>query len=198
MTDPPYRSRQAATETDLFAAVYARPGAFPKPGHWSVLTVTQSGGGSLAAPDAGRGRHARQGPDPRGRRGRPEGRRPTRSPRPRATRSRSTPAIPTAARRCTGVLRRRRRQEAGRAAVRDAAAVPVARLRPRDRHRAADEGEVRRPGWTFIHQEVYADNDPQQGAAQAAAGSSTCARSRGCSSSAPTARSPPGWRAPSA
>ena len=42
------------------------------------------------------------------------------------------------------VVRRRRRQEAGRAAVLDAAAVPVARLRPGDRHRAADEGQVRR------------------------------------------------------
>jgi hypothetical protein len=50
VTDPPYRSRQAASETDLFAAVYAAQVRFPKPGPWSVLTVTQSGGGMLAAP----------------------------------------------------------------------------------------------------------------------------------------------------
>ena len=50
VTDPPFRSRQAAAETDLFAAVYAADVPFPKPGTWSVLTVTQSGGGLVAAP----------------------------------------------------------------------------------------------------------------------------------------------------
>ena len=50
VTDPPYRSRQAAAETDLFAAVYAAEVPFPKAGPWSVLTVTQSGGGFVAAP----------------------------------------------------------------------------------------------------------------------------------------------------
>jgi hypothetical protein len=50
VTDPPYRSRQAATEADLFAAVYAAEVPFPKAGPWSVLTVTQSGGGLVAAP----------------------------------------------------------------------------------------------------------------------------------------------------
>ena len=33
VTDPPYRSRQAASETDLFAAVYGAQVRFPKPGH---------------------------------------------------------------------------------------------------------------------------------------------------------------------
>jgi hypothetical protein len=50
VTDPAYRSRQAASETDLFAAVYAAEVPFPKAGDWSVLTVTQSGGGLQAAP----------------------------------------------------------------------------------------------------------------------------------------------------
>jgi hypothetical protein len=50
VTDPPFRSRQAASETDLFAAVYAAEVPFPKAGSWSVLTVTQSGGGLVAAP----------------------------------------------------------------------------------------------------------------------------------------------------
>src|SRR4051795_6275328 len=50
VTDPPFRSRQAASESDLFAAVYAAHVRFSKPGPWSVLTVTQAGGGMLAAP----------------------------------------------------------------------------------------------------------------------------------------------------
>jgi len=50
VTDPPFRSRQAAAETDLFAAVYGAQVRFPKPGNWSVLTVTQAKGGMLAAP----------------------------------------------------------------------------------------------------------------------------------------------------
>jgi hypothetical protein len=50
VTDPPFRSRQAASETDLFAAVYGAEVPFTKPGPWSVLTVTQSSGGMVAAP----------------------------------------------------------------------------------------------------------------------------------------------------
>jgi hypothetical protein len=50
VTDPAFRSRQAASEGDLFAAVYGANVPFSKPGNWSVLTVTQSGGGMLAAP----------------------------------------------------------------------------------------------------------------------------------------------------
>ena len=49
VTDPPYRSRQAAAETDLFAAIYAADVPFGKPGTWSVLTVTESGDGLVAA-----------------------------------------------------------------------------------------------------------------------------------------------------
>jgi len=50
VTDPAFRSRQAASEADLFAAVYGAHVKFSKPGRWSVLTVTQAGGGMLAAP----------------------------------------------------------------------------------------------------------------------------------------------------
>jgi len=50
VTDPAFRSRQAASESDLFAAVYGADVTFSKPGQWSVLTVTQAGGGMLAAP----------------------------------------------------------------------------------------------------------------------------------------------------
>jgi hypothetical protein len=50
VTDPAFRSRQAASESDLFAAVYGADVKFSKPGEWSVLTVTQAKGGMLAAP----------------------------------------------------------------------------------------------------------------------------------------------------
>jgi hypothetical protein len=52
VTDPPFRSRQAASETDLFAAVYAAQVPLDKPGNWSVLVVTQSNGGLVAAPSS--------------------------------------------------------------------------------------------------------------------------------------------------
>jgi hypothetical protein len=48
VTDPPFRSKQAATDTAPFAAVYAADVPFTKPGPWSVLTVTHSGGGLVA------------------------------------------------------------------------------------------------------------------------------------------------------
>jgi hypothetical protein len=44
LTQPRYRSKQAATAGDPFAAVYAAQVPFTKPGHWSVLVATQSGG----------------------------------------------------------------------------------------------------------------------------------------------------------
>jgi hypothetical protein len=50
VTDPAFRSQQAASESDLFAAVYAAQVPLDRPGNWSVLTVTQSGGGLMAAP----------------------------------------------------------------------------------------------------------------------------------------------------
>ncbi|HET8949283.1 MAG TPA: hypothetical protein VFN44_02200 [Solirubrobacteraceae bacterium] len=50
VTDPAFRSRQAASENDLFAAVYGADVKFTKPGPWSVLTVTKANGGMLAAP----------------------------------------------------------------------------------------------------------------------------------------------------
>ena len=50
VTSPAFRSKQAATESDPFAAIYAADVAFSKPGRWTLLAVTQSGGGLLAAP----------------------------------------------------------------------------------------------------------------------------------------------------
>ena len=50
VTEPPYRSKQAATESDPFAAVYAANVPLNKAGPWSVLVVTQRGDDMLAAP----------------------------------------------------------------------------------------------------------------------------------------------------
>jgi hypothetical protein len=50
VTDPPYRSEQAATEADPFAAVYAAQVPFAKPGNYSLLAVTLVDGQPVAAP----------------------------------------------------------------------------------------------------------------------------------------------------
>ena len=50
VTDAPYRSEQAATETDPFAAVYAAQVPFAKPGAYSVMAVTLVDGQPVAAP----------------------------------------------------------------------------------------------------------------------------------------------------
>jgi hypothetical protein len=50
VTDAPYRSEQAATESDPFAAVYAAQVPFDKPGDYSVLAVSIVDGKPVAAP----------------------------------------------------------------------------------------------------------------------------------------------------
>jgi hypothetical protein len=50
VTDAPYRSQQAATEADPFAAIYAARVPLPRPGRYSVLAVTLVGGKPVAAP----------------------------------------------------------------------------------------------------------------------------------------------------
>jgi hypothetical protein len=50
VTEGRYRSKQAATEADPFAAVYAAQVPFKRPGDYSILAVTQSGGKRVAAP----------------------------------------------------------------------------------------------------------------------------------------------------
>lgn len=49
VTEGRYRSKQAATEADPFAAVYAAQVPFRKPGTYSILAVTQANGKNLAA-----------------------------------------------------------------------------------------------------------------------------------------------------
>jgi hypothetical protein len=50
VTDAPYRSQQAATEADPFAAIYAAQVPFGKPGSYSVMAVTLVNGRPVAAP----------------------------------------------------------------------------------------------------------------------------------------------------
>jgi hypothetical protein len=50
ITEGRYRSRQAAEETDPFAAVYEAQVEFDKKGPWAVLAVTKSGNTFVAAP----------------------------------------------------------------------------------------------------------------------------------------------------
>ena len=51
VTDPPFRSEQAATEADPFAAVYAAEVDLPaKPGEYAVMAVTLVDGKPVAAP----------------------------------------------------------------------------------------------------------------------------------------------------
>src|SRR5919106_3396823 len=50
ITEGRYRSRQAAEETDPFAAVYQATVPFEKKGPWAVLAVTQVGNTFVAAP----------------------------------------------------------------------------------------------------------------------------------------------------
>jgi hypothetical protein len=50
LTQGRYRSKQAATEADPFAAVYSAQVPFKKPGKYSILAVTKTGAKSVAAP----------------------------------------------------------------------------------------------------------------------------------------------------
>jgi len=50
LTKPAFRSRQAAGEGDLFAAVYAAQVPFEKPGQWEILTVSRLDGKLIGSP----------------------------------------------------------------------------------------------------------------------------------------------------
>lgn len=52
VTEGRYRSKQAATEQDPFAAIYSAQVPFKRPGRYSVLAVTTVGGKQIAAPGA--------------------------------------------------------------------------------------------------------------------------------------------------
>ena len=133
ITEGRYRSRQAAEETDPFAAVYQANVQFDQKGPWAVLAVTQTGNTFVAAPANVTVVDEEGGRDPRRRRGGAEGgdrhaglRRRQRGPARHAH---------AAERHARAEPRQGGRQEARGAAVLDPAALPVARLRAGDRHR---------------------------------------------------------------
>ena len=160
VTEAPYRSQQAATEADPFAAVYAAQVPFAKPGQYSVMAVTLVDGKPVAAPGQLKVITSARGQGPRGRRAGAEGadrhgrrppaatsRRSTRAAR-RATCTRTSPTCSARSRsRCCS----RRRSCASRAS---AARSSTSALQLRARY--GDQVE-------FIHQEVYTDNDPNKG-----------------------------------
>ena len=168
ITDPPFRSKQAATETDPFSAVYAAAGAVHQEGPVVGADRHPVGRRAGGRADPAQGRRQGRGPDP-GRSARPAPKVQTDTiDSAKGDEEKIDTRRPARARAAPRVVRRRGRQEAGRAAVLHAAAVPVARLRAGDRHRAADEGEVRlqdglHPSGGLRRQR------PQQGPARAAA-----------------------------
>ena len=78
LTEGRYRSKQAATEADPFAAVYAAQVPFKKPGNYSILAVTQTGAKTFAAPGQIKVIAPGRRPHPRGRRAPRRRSRPTR------------------------------------------------------------------------------------------------------------------------
>jgi len=50
LTEPRFRSQQAASEKDPFAAIYTAEVPVPKPGIWNALVVSDTGGRRIAAP----------------------------------------------------------------------------------------------------------------------------------------------------
>ena len=160
LTQGRYRSKQAATEADPFAAVYAAQVPFKKPGKYSILAVTKDGAKTVAAPGQVNVVSKAARPHPRGRRAHAEGADRHQGVGPAATSPRSTRAA--ARRHAREVVRLRGRQEAGRADHRHAAAVPVARLRPGGRRREQMKSRYGKQV-EFIHQEVYKNNDAKQG-----------------------------------
>ena len=161
ITKPAYRSQQAATEGDPFAAVYAAQVPLPRPGSYTAA------GGDAGRRQAGRraagdqGDRRRQGPHPGGRPGRRRRCRPTPSPRRAATSRPSTPG----ARRATCTTSPSPTWSATKPVAllfatpqlcQSRVCGPVVDIALQLKARYGDRIE-------FIHQEVYVDNDVKKG-----------------------------------
>ena len=173
----PFRSRQAATEEDPFAAVYGARVPLRKPGDYSVMAVSLvDGRPSRRPPRSPPWRRAR--PHPGGRRARAargDGHGGVGARRPRLDRH---------ARAAQRVLHEKSLAEVlGKEPVALLFATPQL-CASRVCGPVVDEAlqlEARYGDrMTFIHQEVYVDNDPSKGCASRCAASG-CRRSRGCS-----------------
>ena len=197
LTDTRYRSKQAATTEDPFVAVYGADVEFPK-----KRQVRGAGDDQAARRHAHRrdrpGRRSRPRAPTRSRASATRRRRstPTRWRAPRATSPRSTRAIPPSDMHDVDFA-----DVVGKKPVallfstpqlcQSRVCGPVTDIELQMKSKYGDKMD-------FIHQEVYVDNDINKGLRRAAAGSSTCRPSRGCSSSTRRARSPRGSRARSA
>ena len=175
LTEPRYRSKQAATETeDPFVAVYARRREVrqARPVRRAGRDQASDGGSSARPGRSGLDQGRRPGPGRR--REGAEGRTPTRSRPPRATSRRSTRASRRAT--CTtstsptsSARSRSRCCSPRRSCAQSRVCGPVTDIALQMQAKYGDQMD-------FIHQEVYVDNDAQQGPARAAASSSTCRR----------------------
>jgi len=159
VTDPPYRSQQAATEADPFAAVYAARVPFAKPGTYSVMAVTLVDGKPVAAPSQIEVRSSARDRIPEVGEQAPEVQTDT-----VASAGGDVEAIDT--RRPTSDMHADFSKVVGRKPVallfatpqlcQSRVCGPVVDVALQLRARYGDEVE-------FIHQEVYADNDPDKG-----------------------------------
>ena len=143
-----------------------RPGAVQAPGDYSILAVTKDGAKTLAAP--GQIKVVTKGQDRIPEVGEPRAEGADGHEGLRARRPLDDRHAHAALGHARALVRRRGRQEAGGAAVRHAAAVPVAGLRPGGRRRARAEVALRRPRRVHPPGGLRGQR-PEQGPARAAA-----------------------------
>jgi hypothetical protein len=159
VTDGPYRSQQAATEADPFAAVYAAQVPLPKTGKYAVMAVTLVNGKPVAAP--GQLQVTTSGEDPVPEVGEPAPKVETDTV---ASAGGDVEAIDT--RRPTSDMHANFAERVGKKPVallfatpqlcQSRVCGPVVDVALQLRSRYGDRVE-------FIHQEVYTDNDPNKG-----------------------------------
>jgi hypothetical protein len=159
VTEPPFRSRQAATEADPFAAVYEAEGVpLDEPGRWVLLVVTKVGTDFVAAPTEIRVARTSSVPEP--------GDRPPRVETDTVASAGSIQAIDTRRPPAPELHRTSFADVVGKKPVvllfatpqlcQSRVCGPVVDLALQLRERYGDRVE-------FIHQEVYVDNDPKKG-----------------------------------
>jgi hypothetical protein len=159
VTDAPYRSQQAATEADPFAAVYAAQVPFRKPGSYSVMAVTLVGGKPVAAPSQVKVITRAQDKIPE-----------VGEPAPKV----QTDTVASAGGNVEAIDTRRPTSDMHGDFAKVVGSKPVALLfatpqlcQSRVCGPVVDEGLQLRAQYgkqiDFIHQEVYADNDPKKG-----------------------------------
>lgn len=159
VTEAPYRSQQAATEADPFAAVYAAQVPFDKPGDYAVMAVTLVDGKPVAAPGQVKVTTSAKDPVPEVGDAAPDAETDT-----VASAGGDVEAIDT--RRPTSDMHANFAAAVGKKPVallfatpqlcQSRVCGPVVDVALQLRSRYGDEVE-------FIHQEVYTDNDPNKG-----------------------------------